>query len=252
MAFWEREKETKVQQSPPLWKEAKQISPEMADQPEILTPGWYFYKEDYMWHGLKPGTDGMGLQKGYDFQTLRQLQDWLGIPVPQALIQQEENRETPSEQVARIQRPQASAPAVEPLQKPEPQGRARRRSSNIHIKVTPQEHALFKARVAQSGMTMTNYILRATLQDGTLPPVNTQPIVESIESLQKQLLDLMAEVGRQGGMLKMVIKPNEGQRTLRPEEWDALIQATQDQNRIKRKIEKTLEVINGYFETLHL
>ena len=234
------------------WKEAKQVSPEIGSQPEILAPGWYFYKEHYLWHGLRPNEECTGLQKGFDFQTLRELQNWLGLPVPQALLNQEQNRETPSQQVARIQRPQASAPAVEALPKPEPQGCARRRSSNIHIKVTPQEHDQFKKRVDQSGMTMTNYILRATLQEGTLTPVNAQPIVESIESLQKQLLDLMAEVGRQGGMLKMVIKPNEGQRTLRPEEWDALIQATQDQNRIKRKIEKTLEVINGYFETLHL
>lgn len=234
------------------WKEARQVSPEIGKQSEILAPGWYFYKEHYLWHGLRPNEEGTELQKGFDFQTLGELQNWLGLPIPQELLNQEQNRETPSQQVARIQRPQASAPAVETMQTPEPQGRARRRNSNIHIKVTPQEHELFKARVAQSGMTMTNYILRSTLQDGTLPPMNTQPMVESIESLQKQLLDLMAEVGRQGGMLKMVIKPNEGQRTLRPEEWDALIQATQDQNRIKRKIEKTLEVINGYFETLHL
>ena len=120
--------------------------------------------------------------------------------------------------MTKIHLPIPAAPAEETQQKPEPQGRARRRDSNIHIKVTPQEHELFKARVAQSGMTMTNYILRCTLQDGTLPPVNTQSIVESIESLQKQLLDLMAEVGRQGGMLKMVIRPNEGQRTRCPEE----------------------------------
>ena len=250
MAFWDRDKGTKpIDELLATWKEAKQISPEVGRQPEILAPGWYFYKEHYLWHGLRPNEDGTNLQNGFDFQTLSELENWLGLPVPQSLLTQEQNRETPSQQVTKIHLP---IPAVETLQKPEPQGRARRRNSNIHIKVTPQEHELFKARVEQSGMTMTNYILRAALQDGAPAPVNTQPMVESIESLQKQLLDLMAEVGRQGGMLKMVIKPNEGQRTLRPEEWDALIQATQDQNRIKRKIEKTLEVINGYFETLHL
>ena len=253
MAFWDRDKGIKAMDDLlATWKEAKQISPEVGRQPEILAPGWYFYKEHYLWHGLRPNEDGTNLQNGFDFQTLSELENWLGLPVPQSLLTQEQNRETPSQQVTKIHLPMPAAPAVEALQKPEPQGRARRRDSNIHIKVTPQEHELFKARVAQSGMTMTNYILRCTLQDNALPPVNTQSIVESIESLQKQLLDLMAEVGRQGGMLKMVIRPNEGQRTLRPEEWDALIQATQDQNRIKRKIEKTLEVINGYFETLHL
>lgn len=253
MAFWDRDKGTKaMDELLATWTEAKQISPEIGIQPETLAPGWYFYKEHYLWHGLRPNEEGTELQKGFDFQTLGELQNWLGLPIPQDLLTQEKNREAPSQQVARIQQPMPAAPAVESLQEPEPQGRARRRNSNIHIKVTPQEHELFKARVAQSGMTMTNYILRCTLQDETQPPVNTRPIVENIESLQKQLLDLMAEVGRQGGMLKMMIKPNEGQRTLRPEEWDALIQATQDQNRIKRKIEKTLEVINGYFETLHL
>ena len=109
---------------------------------------------------------------------------------------------------------------------------------------------MLKERVEQSGMTQTNYLLRCALQNPTVFP-EAKPSGD-LQALFQEVHSLLAEVGRQGGMLKMVIKPNEGQRTLHPEEWDALIQSVQDQARIKKNIEKTLERINGYSEAYDL
>ena len=244
MAFWDREKEP-VTPEPAPWKEAKQISPDLAAQPEILAPGWYFYKEDYMWHGLKPGTGKDWFQKGFDFQTLRDLQKWLGVPVPQDLLLKDETKETLSQQIENLRRspsrPVSPPPAVE---------YNRKRNIDIHFRATPQECDMLKERVEQSGMTQTNYLLRCALQNPTVFP-EAKPSGD-LQALFQEVHALLAEVGRQGGMLKMVIKPNEGQRTLHPEEWDALIQTVQDQTRIKKNIEKTLERINGYFEAYDL
>ena len=254
MAFWDRDRDPKQFESKITpWEEAKLISSEVAAQPEILAPGWYFYKENYLWHGLKPNDNGEGFLKGYDFQALSELQKWLGVSIPHDLIDEETNRQSLSEQLANLKgKSQYTAPS-EPTAVIEKEANyVRKRDMNIHIKVTPQEYAQFIDRVEKSGMTKTNYLIRCAIQ-GEIPTNGDQnEVIVKIEKLSEDLATLMAEVGRQGGLLKMVIKPNEGQRPLHQEEWEALIRATQDQAKIKKKIEKTLEIINGYFKTLDI
>ena len=194
-----------------------------------------------MWHGLKPGTGKERFQKGFDFQNLRDLQNWLGVPVPQDLLRKEETKETLSQQIENLRRSPAEPPPECPAHECH-----RRRDMDIHIRASPQENAMLRELVEQSGMTITNYLLRCALQEPSGFPEENP--AEDLLALSQEVHALLAEVGRQGGMLKMVIKPNEGQRTLNPEEWDSLIQAVQDQARVKKKIEKTLELINGYFK----
>lgn len=251
MAFWDREKDLKQSENKlPLWEEARMLSSEVAAHPDILTLGWYFYKENYLWHGLKPNDTGDGFQKGYDFQTLRDLQQWLGIPVPQDLLTQEEKKESLTEQLAKFRQ--------KPISPPMPKESApeiaaptyiRKRDIDIHIKASSQENDELMKRVKKSGMTKTNYLLRCALQSEVQAAPSEENNLNDMRSLLDLLSALLAEVGRQGGLLKMIIKPNEGQRPLHPEEWDALIHSLQDQARVKKKIEKMLGDINGYFKT---
>ena len=248
MAFWDREKDQKQSGRKPVpWEEARMIKAELAAEPEILAPGWYFYKEDYLWHGLKPNDSGDGFQKGFDFQDLRELQNWLGVPVPRDLLAEEETRETLTEQIDQLRRKPAPILKGQPPEQEEPDC-SRKRYIDIHIRASPQEHEELMDRVTKLGMTKTNYLLRCALQS-EVPKMPQAESSKDLQSLLDLLSALLAEVGRQGGMLKMVIKPNEGQRPLHPEEWDALIQATQDQARIKKKIETVMESVNGYFKT---
>ena len=51
-----------------------------------------------------------------------------------------------------------------------------------------------------------------------------------------ELAMIRAELGRQGGLLKMIIKPNEGQRELVPEEWTELIGTVRNLEKMKKRL----------------
>ena len=53
-------------------------------------------------------------------------------------------------------------------------------------------------------------------------------------------------------MLKMAIKPNEGQREADPEEWALLVKNNHEAVRIQKQVLKTMEAANGYFKTHQL
>ena len=253
MAFWEREKEAKkVIPKTQDCQEAKYIDAEMIKHMDCLTMGWYFYKQDYLWHGLRPNQDQTAFEKGYDFSSLRDLQKWLGIPVPAEILEKEENRESPEAQRARIRRQSASAehpdqdlPACTPAYN-------RKRDIDIHIKVTPQEYEEFRQRVEESGMTKTNYLIRCALQNKQVEAVSRDHILQEVQAITQMLQSLLADVGRQGGLLKMAVNPNREKQELCPEEWSSLIKAVQNQEKLKKKIERTLASVNGYFKTLNL
>ena len=58
---------------------------------------------------------------------------------------------------------------------------------------------------------------------------------------------LKADVGRIGGLLKMTIRPNEGQRTLRPAEWEELLHAARQVERMaKRLAALEVKITDGY------
>ena len=69
-------------------------------------------------------------------------------------------------------------------------------------------------------------------------------------TLLDELTKLRAELGRQGGLLKMIIKPNEGLRQLAPNEWAELTKTIRDMEAIKQRlIELEAKISNGAGET---
>ena len=66
-------------------------------------------------------------------------------------------------------------------------------------------------------------------------------------ALLDELALLKADVGRVGGLLKMTIRPNEGQRALHPAEWEELLHAARQAERMaKRLAELEVKIADGY------
>ena len=66
-------------------------------------------------------------------------------------------------------------------------------------------------------------------------------------TLLDELELLKADVGRVGGLMKMTIRPNEGQRTLHPKEWEELLQIVrQVEQTAKRIAELEGRIADGY------
>ncbi len=129
---------------------------------------------------------------------------------------------------------------------PSKQSPQRKRCYSLHLRFTPAEYVKFERRVEESGLSKNAFGLQAVLNSQIVIETGTR---DAIMALYQELKDTKAELGRQGGMLKMVIKPNKDQRALHPEEWDALIQSYGKMEKTKKKVEETIEKINGYFET---
>ena len=121
----------------------------------------------------------------------------------------------------------------------------RKRNCQFLVRFSTSEYARFLRRVEDTGLSKNEFALRALLDSEIILDVGKQA---AIMQLCQELKDTKAELGRQGGMLKMVIQPNKGQRELHPEEWDSLIQFYNSIEKSKKSVEKTLVNINGYFE----
>ena len=90
----------------------------------------------------------------------------------------------------------------------------------------------FNARVKKSGLSQGDYLRSAALT-GEIRVQETDP---ATLALLDELSELRAELGRQGGMLKFIIKPNEGRRELDPEEWDELIRTIRFMENTKKRL----------------
>ena len=74
-------------------------------------------------------------------------------------------------------------------------------------------------------------------------PLHTELDVAMLDELAL----LKADVGRIGGLFKMTIRPNEGQRTLRPAEWEELLHAARQVERMaKRLAALEVKITDGY------
>lgn len=125
----------------------------------------------------------------------------------------------------------------------EPNGRQRKkrksigRVNQIKTRLTDAELVQFQRRVKKSGLAQGEFLRNAALTG--------QIVIEEHSIADVAMLDelamIRAELGRQGGLLKMIIKPNEGQRKLAPEEWSKLIGAIRDMEATKKRLSE-LEV----------
>lgn len=238
MAFWN----TKPKPQLPDWDMAKKITKAEAQNP-ALPLGWYIYKDQSTWYGLRPNEALTGLERSYQKSNPKDLEEWLGKPIPeeapqpkgasleeivaQATQAWDENRQPPAEQ-----------PARESNQSKTPH---RMRGNGILVRFTDSELVQLRKRVRQSGKNQSAFIREAALTGKIVKEeANPQQSPDSAE-----IHALWAEMGRVGGMLKMIIKPNEGLRELYPQEFLEVVKAIRYLERSSKRL-KTLEAkLNG-------
>lgn len=238
MAFWNNKPKSQL----PDWDMAKKITKAEAQNP-ALPLGWYIYKDQSIWYGLRPNEALTGLERSYQKSNPKDLEEWLGRPVPeeapqpksasleeivaQATQAWDENRQPPAEQPTR-ESDQSKTPH-------------RTRGNGVLVRFTDSELVQLRKRVRQSGKNQSTFIREAALTGKIVKEeANPQQSPDSAE-----IHALWAEMGRVGGMLKMIIKPNEGLRELYPQEFLEVVKAIRYLERSSKRL-KTLEAkLNG-------
>lgn len=238
MSFWNNKPRSQL----PDWDMAKKITKTEA-QNSALPLGWYIYKDQSIWYGLRPNEALTGLERSYQKSNPKDLEEWLGKPIPeeapqpkgasleeivaQATQAWDENRQPPAEQ-----------PARESNQSKTPH---RMRGNGVLVRFTDSELVQLRKRVRQSGKNQSTFIREAALT-GKIVQEDSNP-KNTADS--EELHALCAEMGRIGGMLKMIIKPNEGLREFYPQEFLEVVKAIRYLERSSKRL-KTLEAkLNG-------
>ena len=145
-----------------------------------------------------------------------------------------------SEQLAaelfEIEKTKRSAEDKEKVDKKRQKRQGLGRTNQVKMRLTDAELVRLQRRVDKAGTTQGEFLRRAALEGQIVIRENNvaDVVIDELELLR-------GELGRQGGLLKMVIKPNEGQRELNPGEWNELISAVREMETLKRQI-ASLEV----------
>lgn len=258
--------------APARWDCAREITKTEAES-GTLPLGWYVYPDGYVWYGLRPGNGS--LERSGSCHDPKELTLWLGVPVPEPhftaaqtsssldeLVRQtvqtapkppaldmdqipemERFQTAPQQEMSESQAPPSDAQLEEDQTPTEtkrvPQGRTR--NNELHFWFSDAELKRFRIRVQRSGLNQSEFLRRAALT-GRIVVEDPSPISTAI---MDDLGQIRAELGRQGGMLKMVVKPNQGQRELHPEEWNELVQAIRYLEHTKERLGKLEEKLNG-------
>ena len=120
---------------------------------------------------------------------------------------------------------------------------SRARKNLIKARFSDSEYRAFTARVKRSKLSASEFLRRAALTGRIVIPLHTELDVAMLDELAL----LKADVGRIGGLLKMTIRPNEGQRTLHPAEWEELLHAARQVERMaKRLAALEVKITDGY------
>lgn len=138
-------------------------------------------------------------------------------------------------------------PSTEPKKQPKPAPN-RKRPFDAHVWFSEAEQRKLERRVEQSGLSKGVFIRKAALENPIVIDPEKEKLLAAVTKMTAELKYIHAELGRQGGLLKMAIKPNEGQRLANPEEWNLLVQTNHDLVRTQRIVLKTMEAVNGYFK----
>lgn len=125
-----------------------------------------------------------------------------------------------------------NVPAIEPAGKIKRKRKSTGRTNQVMTRLTDTELVTLQRRVEKSGLAQGEYLRQAALCG--------QIVIVEQSVADVGLLDdlglIRAELGRQGGLLKMIIKPNEGQRELKPAEWTELISWIRYQEKTKQQL----------------
>ena len=120
---------------------------------------------------------------------------------------------------------------------------SRARKNLIKTRLSDSEYRAFTARVKRSKLSASEFLRRAALTGRIVIPLHTELDVAMLDELAL----LKADVGRIGGLLTMTIRPNEGQRTLHPAEWEELLHAARQVERMaKRLAALEVKITDGY------
>jgi hypothetical protein len=120
---------------------------------------------------------------------------------------------------------------------------SRARKNLIKTRLSDSEYRAFAARVKRSKLSASEFLRRAALTGRIVIPLHTELDVTMLDELAL----LKADVGRISGLLKMTIRPNEGQRTLHPAEWEELLHAARQVERMaKRLAALEVKITDGY------
>lgn len=120
---------------------------------------------------------------------------------------------------------------------------SRARKNLIKTRLSDSEYRAFTARVKRSKLSASEFLRHAALTGRIVIPLHTELDMAMLDELAL----LKADVGRIGGLLKMTIRPNEGQRTLHPAEWEELLHAARQVERMaKRLAALEVKITDGY------
>lgn len=228
MALWNRSQTTPNKPKEiEKWDFAKEIT-KVEAQSNNLPLGWYYYPDGYIWYALKPDEHNEKLIRSYSQRTPQELVDWLGVPIEETIT---EDRPVAAELSPELS-PELKENTQEHLNQPRRKDSGRSRPNEMHFWFSDDELKNFKRRVERSGLTQSDFLRRVALTG--------RIVVEERGAASVALLDelelLRAEIGRQGGLLKMVVKPNLGQRELAPEEWQELVQSIRNIEYLTKKL----------------
>lgn len=237
MAFWTNRQKLHL----PDWDRAKCITKEEAQRKD-LEIGWYFYKDGYVWYGLRPNAAGNGMERSFHQADPQSLQKWLGKSIPESEETKKENILV-STKLPISQEP-LDKPAELPPEKQEKPSR-RKRENGVLVRFSDKELVQLQKRVQQSGRNQSSFIREAALTGRVMveePNLQMQELIDGVDGIRAQL-------GRLGGLLKMVIKPNEGQRELNPQQWQELIDAVRYLEHTKAHLANLEAKLSGHHQT---
>ena len=120
------------------------------------------------------------------------------------------------------------------------------RTNQVMTRLTDSELVTLQRRISKSGLAQGEYLRNAALYSQIVIAEHSVADV----ALLDELALIRAELGRQGGLLKMIIKPNEGRRELAPEEWSKLIEWIRNVEKTKKRLtDLEAKVLRGHNET---
>ena len=117
----------------------------------------------------------------------------------------------------------------------------RKRSVQIMTRLTPEEDEIFKERVAKSGQTQADFIRSAILtgEIKELPKMDDQQMLQ----LNENLLSIKGNLGKIGGLLKSMIKPQAENELISERDWYEIKKIIKVLQKEQKHIEKEVSKI---------
>ena len=242
MGFWNKGNKKEPERTPlpplPLWDQAKLITAEKAHS-EDLPLGWYVFKEDQLWYGMMPKGD----QTGHVFSTPehepKDLETWLGIPVPEIPAEKKEEppvRELPSVEMQPIGIRERIRQMEAQKSVPQKETPLRKRNRRLYVRMSETEYEELEDALETTGMTQQAYILEAIKCYGN-------------QSLQAQLLQeistLALNLSTEIKLLQNVLKKSPDWKVEDFYGWNEILNVIKDREEMKREFRKIMEVSHG-------